>query len=700
MDNKRYFLQKNNNSKSVSIKTDGIYFQQLVKKHEQKFENVPLTNKVKNNVSKIFSDSLRMIGDGSRNMLLVGKVQSGKTSFLELLTGLAFDNQFNLLIIYGGYDDGLLNQTFLRFKNAFDFDKENCKVWTSSSSKENDKCVFNIKQDTILKLLDEKKKIIITCMKRPDALSKLNSILSNENIPNINAFIIDDETDQAGLNTSKDKKIRSATYDKICTMKKNLNNPLYFSVTATPEANIFLNEFSEIKPDMLRVIEPGIGYCGGNVFHMGYPDLIKTISDEDTGFENKMPDDLKDAINYFLCVSAIMYLNKQSKSDMIIHCSRLVDEHSHIYTNVDVYLKDIKNQVEVYRSDFKKIFESEKLQKNNDFDEIFKCIRSDILKDTRIILKNGQNSSSETDGNCYRHKIYIGGDLLSRGLTFDNLVVTYFTRWGKSSNNMDTSLQRARWFGYREKYVKLCRIYTTFEIQKSFADLIDIENDLWLQFNDVIEEHKKIEDILIKDPQEGKLRPTRKNVADYESYSFYTTWNKQNKGCSDLNLINELNNSTEKLFENLHFSDIFVGRDDGKRTGELANVDKKIFIEWLELNKRILLNKFVNGFYDNLIKAIDNQDSNINIIKMNSTQFPRERKFNANYEINNIFQGMSEADEFGQKKYTGDQGVVVGNDIINVQFHYIHPKEHDGRYCQWMMAIFLPKERCVWRKKV
>jgi len=63
---------------------------------------------------------------------------------------------------------------------------------------------------------------------------------------------------------------------------------------------------------------------------------------------------------------------------------------------------------------------------------------------------------------------YLGGDLLQRGVTFENLITTYFTRWAKMGGNMDTNLQRARWFGYRSKYIDLCKIFTTKEISVEF----------------------------------------------------------------------------------------------------------------------------------------------------------------------------------------------------------------------------------------
>ena len=51
-------------------------------------------------------------------------------------------------------------------------------------------------------------------------------------------------------------------------MKKQLCNPLYLSVTATPQAVVFLDEYSQLRPDSIRLIEPGNGYCGADVYHL------------------------------------------------------------------------------------------------------------------------------------------------------------------------------------------------------------------------------------------------------------------------------------------------------------------------------------------------------------------------------------------------------------------------------------------------
>ena len=79
--------------------------------------------------------------------MLVGKVQSGKTSNLELLTALAFDNGYNILVIYGGYDTSLLKQTTERFMDTFDASGEITYLKQESIISWN---IFQQKKDTLI----------------------------------------------------------------------------------------------------------------------------------------------------------------------------------------------------------------------------------------------------------------------------------------------------------------------------------------------------------------------------------------------------------------------------------------------------------------------------------------------------------------------------------------------------------------------
>lgn len=151
----------------------------------------------------ILTKSLEQKNDPQKNnnVLLVGKVQSGKTSNLEMITALSFDNGFNMVIIYGGYDKELLQQCVDRFSDTFD---------TENDDNDDAPYLFDSNRDLsfindvfIDNAIEEKRPIIICVMKRPTHLNRVNSFLSSVDTSKINAFIIDDEGDQASLNTKK-----------------------------------------------------------------------------------------------------------------------------------------------------------------------------------------------------------------------------------------------------------------------------------------------------------------------------------------------------------------------------------------------------------------------------------------------------------------------------------------------------------------
>ena len=71
--------------------------------------------------------------------------------------------------------------------------------------------------------------------------------------------------------------------------------------------------------------------------------------------------------------------------------------------------------------------------------------------------------------------IAVGGFSLSRGLTLKGLVSSYYLR---TSKMYDTILQMGRWFGYREDYENLCRIYMTSKAREDFKFIAGVVNDL------------------------------------------------------------------------------------------------------------------------------------------------------------------------------------------------------------------------------
>lgn len=692
-----YVIQTNNEENTVKFSE---YSELVYTKHKMSYGEKS-ANEIRERMRNIFKDALSLLKKPEKhNMLLIGKVQSGKTSNLEMFTALAFDNGFNLMILYGGYDDTLLSQTNERFKTTFNIPTTNslsndCPLFFSTNEKIN----FEDFDDSIFEeIVSLKKPVIMTAMKRPKALSKINDLLSRIDKTHIHAFIIDDEGDQASLNTKRDKKNDgSATYLQIKNMKQVLNNPLYLSVTATPQANIFQSEFSELIPSDLRLIESGNGHCGAAMYHLGYPDMIGNVEEEDNRIieSGRMPQSLRNAVNYYLVAAGIMKTRGCEGSDMVVHSHKLVSIHRQLCSVINSLLESYKHIVntwnkdlKILRNELKTIYDKEV---NNTVkvaipfnDELFNNICL-AIKGSYVYMKNGPGNSQTLEG-LKKYRIFIGGDLLQRGVTFKNLVVTYFTRWA-NSGNMDTTLQRARWFGYRNKYIDICKIFTTDEIAKEFTNLADTEIDLWDQFEAVQNGELNIADILIN-ADETTLKPTRPSVVKFKRINFVKRWTKQQLGIFDKFLIQRNNAVVEKFINENNFIDTSMGRTDGNSSAKYQIVNSKDVIEFISA---------FDGIFDMspfnrkaLLEEIASFDT-VPIILMNNE---RKRKFDYQNRINNIHQGPDKT-EVDERKYNGDAEVVIDKSKINIQIHNILPKKDadEPEFKQYMFAIFAPKTK-------
>lgn len=693
----------------------GKYYSKIYEMHERTYGEEGANN-IRDNIMKTYAESMKQINSISKNnnVLIVGKVQSGKTSNLEMFSALALDNGFNMIIIYGGYDGTLLSQTISRFRKTFEIPNETNYadatpvIFSSDDSAQ----LLSVDDEIIEDLLEAKKPIFIISMKRPAAMNKVNELLERINKTEINAFIIDDEGDQASLNTKKNKAVdASATYAAIVKMKEQLDDPLYLSVTATPQALVFLDEYSMLRPDSIRLIEPGKGYCGAEAYHLFDSERIEIINDEDQDdlTDGVMAVSLRFAIQHYIIASAIMHERGIPTSDMIIHTHRNVSDHDTIYRMVDAYIQSLRDAIEFeddntltvskqeFQGAYNKYFTVDVINEYN-FDDLWTLICKKIITRVYIILKNSTGQVTQANEGLRKHKIYIGGDLLQRGVTFNKLVTTYFTRWAKDNGNMDTNLQRARWFGYREKYIDLCKIFTSSNISREFTTLAEIDTDLWEQFVAIQNGEMEIDELLLR-ADNTKQKPTRRNVANYSSVSFKNSWIKQRVGVFDKNQIEQNNILIEKLLDSLDLLGTSAGTTDGGISAKYAIVDRNDLTELIEHMQAVFdLEPFERKPLIDLIES----SGDIPVILMNSPdEIGRKRSFYP--DTNKIFalqQGANSKD-LTKATYLGDRYVIVNKDSINIQIHKVVPKMKDSaghekvyeEFAQYMFAIYVPKEK-------
>lgn len=689
----------------------GDYYNLVHSKHIEAYGQLGADNIVENIVETYKQIQIQLnSSDKNNNVLLVGKVQSGKTSNLEMLTALAFDNGYNVLVIYGGYDTSLLKQTTDRFKGTFNvtgevsYDDDGPAIFTTDDSNQ----IFSIDDEIMTDLLENNKPVIFVSMKRPVAMKKINALFKRLDKSQFKAFIIDDEGDQASLNTAKNKiENASATYKEIVEMKSLLSDPMYLSVTATPQANIFLDDWSALRPDSIRLIQPGKGYNGAEIYHLYESDIVQLVSDTDQGdlAEGVIPDSLWEAVRYFIVASAIKCKRatktKDRFSDMIVHAFREVLQHSSIYTSIDSYIKNIKDSFEYededmygYLSDFENCYNKyvvDSIKQEISFEEL-KTEITLVVKKTKVILKNGIGKATQGNENLKWHKIYVGGDLLQRGLTFSNLITTYFTRWATSGGNMDTNLQRARWFGYRSKYIDICKIFTTSEIAQEFTNLAEIEDDLWEQFADVESGTLLIDDILIQS-ENTKQSPTSKQRVKYKKVSFKNRWLKQRFLVTDEVEIAKNNNQIDNLISSTTWNDTDAGSKIGAKTAQYAYFEAETLKDLINV---------IYGIFDYepfQKKALSNLlgNDNIPVVLMGADKKPRKRSvYLHNYKIKALLQG-ADSTITDKITYFGDSSVVIDKNCVNIQIHKILPRKDKTSVMsekeQYMFAIYIPKEK-------
>lgn len=684
----------------------------VYEKHRESYGETG-AKKTRDAARRVLGSALAQYSDEKRcnNVLLVGKVQSGKTSNLEALVALACDNGFDLIVMYGGYDNSLLGQTVRRFRETFDCpkqaddlydpaDMDTPIVFTTDDTDEF--CINNIDAATLKEYVEEGVPIFIITIKGATRLNQINKKLEELRHAGPRVLIIDDEGDQASLNNVKDKlNDASATYAAICNMKRILDDPIYFSVTATPMPNIFLSDLSELRPGAIHLLEPAAGYCGADVYHLSDNDNIIAIPDEmDAAIEdNRSPDSLRAAIRHFILASAILRLRasgkKRLRTQMVIHSVREVAIHEIIFRWVIQYIDEMRCIVDdaldsdlddariLFLDTYESCF-SDETKREIPFDRrLVEGVRT-VLKRCTALMQNGQDQGTRSRARLKSHRIYIGAQLLERGITFDHLLTTYFTRWPRSGGNMDTNLQRARWFGYRSSYFDLVRLFTTEEIADEFAFLGEMEDRLWQQFAEVEEGNQSISDVVIL--AEGtRQKPTRRSVADF-CQVFADDWIKQSLRATEPSDIEHNNRVIDDFLSSLSFEPRSYGRVDNEPTCYEAVASGAAVADLIMSLHGVLDDKM---FRCREIELTLRKQSAVSVLRMMPEE-PRVRSF-YNADMKGRIKALHQGRSADYVTYRGDIAVVNDSLPASVQIHRILPKvgkETLPEQTQYMFAIF------------
>lgn len=496
-----------------------------------------------NNAAKVLGYCPDPSSDEEKNLtgIVIGKVQSGKTSNFIALTALAFDNGYSHVIVFGGTKKPLVAQNSDRIKEYFAALNSNVIVLNTTEHK------AQLTEEKIHQFIRMGKKIIIVALKSPAQINSIRTnVFSGDILTELPTLIIDDEGDEASLNGLVKKGKKSSTYSAIEKLKGSLKRHCFVSVTATPQANLLISSMDILSPEFGVLVDPGKGYCGLDIFHSPDSPYIVEISDKESSLlDEGVPQSFYDALATFFVACGIFESRGRepgAKLSMLIHPSQLKIDHKSVFDKTDRIIKHwqelCKNKEDIAYADLQ-----EKLKYAYDMYYIdgtknlpaFETVEESALKAIDfcgIHMVNGDSVPNGAD-DFFDFNIYVGGAMLGRGLTLKGLAITYIIRTSKGVSNADTVTQRARWFGYKSKYLDLCRIFAVKKIIKEFRDIREHENDLWDTVKDANLNGTRFKDIARIFVLSEDLHMTRTSVAATDNYAF-KPWNLQRSFLIDL----------------------------------------------------------------------------------------------------------------------------------------------------------------------
>lgn len=442
--------------------------------------------------------------DGRRTGLVVGYVQSGKTLSFTTVIALARDNDIPVVIVVAGSAKPLFDQTVGRLIEDLQvgrFAGPPRWIHVSNPDAGNRQIVQTVldnwRDPTLPR--EEKATLLITVMKQWQRLDNLNTLLAALDLRGTPAIIVDDEADQASLNTRVQRGEESTTYQRVLALRDHVPHHTFLQYTATPQAPLLINIIDVLSPEFPEVLAPGNGYVGGIDFFSGDRSHVAVIPPQDVPSpQNPItdpPESLLDALRmFFVGVSAGLvnqpWSQRNPNRSMLVHPTRTTAEHFQYFQNIQAIKDDWARILALPEGDADRRELVADLRRAHaglrptvgpslpDFDLVLARLPRDIAAtQVREINRRPGNLSRDMQwGQAYAW-ILVGGQAMDRGFTVRELTVTYMPR-GIGTGNADTLQQRARFFGYKRHYLGYCRIYLEADSLVAFEAYVAHEEEM------------------------------------------------------------------------------------------------------------------------------------------------------------------------------------------------------------------------------
>lgn len=373
----------------------------------------------------------------STSLVVYGDPQSGKTEMMICLTAKLLDLGYSLIVHLLNDSLDLLVQNLERFKLAgLAPAPRNSSELTSSP-------------------LAPGQSAVLFCKKNAKDLQKLIAALGKAGP----VVVIDDEADYATPNAKVNQNEKTRINELVTALVGTKGH--YIGVTATP-ARLNLNNTLDNKTEMWVQFRPHDAYTGQEVFFPQDGKFLYRLSLLDT---SGTPADANRAFARFLVTVA--YLNTTATIDgkpeqnytMLVHTSGKTADHTADRQLFEGALTTLISQTgTAFNNLIETVYEQAKiLYPSADPDELTAYVIQNASRSSIVVLNSKRDRAAAGDKPTVPttpFTVIIGGNIVSRGVTFPNLLSMYFTRDVQTRLQQDTYIQRARMFGARGKYLK------------------------------------------------------------------------------------------------------------------------------------------------------------------------------------------------------------------------------------------------------
>lgn len=634
---------------------------------------------------------------GEATGLVLGYVQSGKTLSFTTVATLARDNGYRMIVVIAGTSVPLFKQSCDRLSEDLSLGGPNARnrwaVFKNPTRDDQQRLGAALSRWTDSRVpVQQRATVLVEVMKHHTHLQHLNDLLRSisAHLRGAPVLIIDDEADQAGLNTRVRAGDRSTTYQRLLELRQSFAHHTHLQYTATPQAPLLISVIDQLSPEFACVLTPGADYVGGREFFSNGCELLRRIPNNDISLPGQYqgpepPNSLLFALRLFLIEVTVGFIreNGEGNRSMLVHPSRLQADHALFKQWIDRALRHWHqvlqspvgdpDRVELLQ-EFGPAYEDLTRTVNDvpAWDEVEQTLERACREAIVVEVNARTRGTPQVNYDQEYAHIVVGGQALDRGVTIQGLTVTYMPR-DPGTGHADAIQQRARFFGYKYPYLGFCRLFLASATLEAFASYVQHEEHMRRQLREFQKTGRPLREWRRMFFLDRSLRPTRSNVLELDYMQGPVR--KWTVTLSPHLVPEVLDSNRAVVREFVSHSKFVEAPGDARRTADqkhqiatlpLARVYPELLTQW---RMPVIDPQFMGALLSLENWLTEHPDTQCEVYLMGGGTIRVRRANKATGKIDQLFQGPHPDSHGGI--YPGDRK-VHGRASVTVQIHWLN----------------------------